>query len=103
MASFHSHWVATGFAVLRKGGPRLTLFTTRPACQPAPPDTTHIRVASAYRPAGSGHEPTAGLALTVSNVHSDGRESHVAHVRAAAPAVATRRPCALVPRRGAHV
>ena len=68
MASFHSHWVATGFAVLRKGGPRLTLFTTRPACQPAPPGAPVRRrwcawggaCGAAARVAGRSWESAAG-------------------------------------------
>ena len=58
-ARFHSHWIATGIANLRKGGPRLNLLSPNPPAQPPPANAVHIRVTATLCPA-KGRQPPRG-------------------------------------------
>jgi hypothetical protein len=61
---FHSHWIATGIASLRKGGPRLNLLSPKPPAQPLPCNAVHIRVTAALCPTKGKKPPKATPSAT---------------------------------------
>jgi hypothetical protein len=85
-ASFHSHWIATGIANLRKGGPRLNLLSPKPPAQPLPSNAVHIRVTATLCPARGKQPPKAAWAIAVEDL--DGR-GHATPRMTAAGAIAT--------------
>ena len=58
-AKFHGHWIATGIASIRKGGPRLNLLSPPPPAQPLPANAVHIRVTATLHPAKGKQPPRA--------------------------------------------
>ena len=70
-AAFHGHWIATGIAGIRKGGPRLNLLSPPPPAQPLPANAVHIRVAATLHPATSKRPPRAAWAIAVEDLDDD--------------------------------
>ena len=62
-AKFCSHWLTTGIASIRKGGPRLNLLSPPPPAQPLPASAVHIRVTATLHPAKGRQPPRAALSL----------------------------------------
>ena len=83
---FHGHWIATGVASLRKGGPRLNLFSPRPPAEPLPANAVHIRVTATLCPAKGKQPPRAAWAIAVEDLGGGG---HAAPLMTAAGAIAT--------------
>ena len=86
---FHSAWVATGVATLRKGATELNIFRTAHQKEPPKAGEVHIRVAAAYRPARGKQPPSSGWALTAHDVAADGGETLQLRASGAIPATAT--------------
>ena len=70
-AKFHGHWIATGIASIRKGGPRLNLLSPPPPAQPLPANAVHIRVAATLHPAKGKRPPRAAWAIAVEDLDED--------------------------------
>ena len=85
-AKFHGHWIATGIASLRKGGPRLNLFSPKPPAEPLPANAVHIRVTATLCPAKGRQPPRAAWAIAVEDLGGGG---HAAPRMTAAGAIAT--------------
>ena len=85
-ARFHSHWIATGIANLRKGGPRLNLLSPKPPAQPPPSNAVHIRVTATLCPARGRQPPKAAWAIAVEDLDEGG---HATPRMTAAGAIAT--------------
>ena len=67
-AKFHVHWIATGIASIRKGGPRLNLLSPPPPAQPLPANAVHIRVTATLHPAKGKQPPRAAWAIAVEDL-----------------------------------
>ena len=61
-AMFIGHWVATGIASIRKGGPHLNLLSPPPPAQQLPASAVHIRVTATLHPAKGKQPPRAAWA-----------------------------------------
>ena len=83
---FHGHWIATGIANLRKGGPSLNLLSPTPPAQPLPSNAVHIRVTATLRPAVGRQPPKAAWAISVEDLDRGG---HATPRMTAAGAIAT--------------
>jgi hypothetical protein len=83
---FHGHWIATGIANLRKGGPRLNLLSPKPPAQPLPGNAVHIRVTATLCPAKGRQPPKAAWAIAVEDLEGGG---HATPRMTAAGAIAT--------------
>jgi len=83
---FHGHWIATGIANLRKGGPSLNLLSPTPPAQPLPSNAVHIRVTATLRPAVGRQPPKAAWAISVEDLDGGG---HATPRMTAAGAIAT--------------
>ena len=88
-AKFIGHWVATGIASIRKGGPRLNLLSPPPPAPQLPACAVHIRVTATLHPAKGKQPPRAAWAIAVEDLDEAGRAT--ARMDAAA-AIATQRP-----------
>ena len=91
-AKFHSHWIATGIAGIRKGGPRLNLLSPPPPAQPLPARAVHIRVTATLHPARGKQPPKAAWAIAVEDLDEAGRATARMEAAAAIATEATHGP-----------
>jgi len=91
-AKFHSHWIATGIASIRKGGPRLNLLSPPPPAQPLPAKAVHIRVTATLHPAKGKQPPKAAWAIAVEDLDEAGRATARMEATAAIATEATHGP-----------
>jgi hypothetical protein len=91
-AKFISHWVATGIASIRKGGPRLNLLSPPPPTQPLPAKAVHIRVTATLHPAKGKQPPKAAWAIAVEDLDEAGRATPRMQATAAIATDATHGP-----------
>ena len=91
-ATFIGHWVATGIASIRKGGPRLNLLSPPPPAQQLPANAVHIRVTATLHPAKGKQPPKAAWAIAVEDLDEAGRATARMEAAAAIATEATHGP-----------
>ena len=91
-AKFIGHWVATGIASIRKGGPRLNLLSPPPPAPQLPASAVHIRVTATLHPAKGKQPPRAAWAIAVEDLDEAGRATARMDAAAAIATEATHGP-----------
>ena len=89
---FIGHWVATGIASIRKGGPHLNLLSPPPPAQQLPASAVHIRVTATLHPAKGKQPPRAAWAIAVEDLDEAGRTTTRMEAAAAIATEATHGP-----------
>ena len=91
-AKFIGHWVATGVASIRKGGPHLNLLSPPPPAPQLPASAVHIRVTATLHPAKGKQPPRAAWAIAVEDLDEAGRATARMDAAAAIATEATHGP-----------